>query len=136
MPTQQEKLNKLKRIVDPIFAVKEDLALLSKKVENIQLIPGYSPVKGEDYWTNEDKKDILNKTIESIHLPLRNEVIELMKQFVPSCPKEKYPNESELLSIIKKMIPKPIKGTDGRTPMTVSKTEPLSPIIGDLWYQP
>lgn len=29
-----------------------------------------------------------------------------------------------------------VNGVDGRNPMTVSKTTPINPEIGDLWYQP
>lgn len=29
-----------------------------------------------------------------------------------------------------------IQGETGRNPLTVSDTEPVSPQIGDIWYQP
>lgn len=45
------------------------------------------------------------------------------------------PTEQELLSLIKPLIPEPIKGIDGRTPMFVGNNSPKNPQKGDLWYQ-
>jgi len=43
--------------------------------------------------------------------------------------------ENILDSIPRIIGPRGFKGNDGRSPLTVSKTEPLNPQKGDLWYQ-
>lgn len=50
----------------------------------------------------------------------------------------KTPTKEELVKLIKPLIviPEPINGKDGRSPLTSSKGEPNNPQIGDLWYQP
>jgi hypothetical protein len=72
------------------------------RVSQIKGEKGDTPIKGKDYWTNED--------------------VDSMKM--------------ELLKIAT-----PIKGVhyndgkNGRNPLTVSKSAPLNPQIGDLWYK-
>lgn len=43
------------------------------------------------------------------------------------------PTAEDLLNLIKPLIPTP---KDGKNPLTVSKSEPQNPVIGDLWFQP
>ncbi len=59
MPSTQEKLNQIKRLRDPNYSTAE---LLGKVMGQVQLIKGddgYTPVKGKDYWTNDEIEQVI-----------------------------------------------------------------------------
>ena len=53
----------------------------------------------------------------------------------PIGPKGDSPTKEELLDLIEPLIPEPINGKDGRTPIHIGKKLPSNPQKGDLWYQ-
>src|SRR3990167_10097199 len=52
----------------------------------------------------------------------------------PIGPKGDSPTKEELLDLIEPLIPEPINGKDGRTPIHIGKKLPSNPQKGDLWY--
>lgn len=81
---------------------------------------GYTPIKGKDYFTEEETADFL-------------------KDSTPVKGKD-YFTDKEVETFLKKTTP--VKGRDykdgedGRNPVTISNKVPSNAVIGDIWYQP
>lgn len=60
MQTQAEKLNALRRLRDPNFAMAEVLGSVMGKVQTIKGEDGYTPVKGKDYFTEEEVRSVIS----------------------------------------------------------------------------
>lgn len=69
MPTQSEKLNALRRLRDPNYAMAEVLGLVMGKVQSIKGEPGYTPVKGKDYFTEEEVRSVISYIESRIQKP-------------------------------------------------------------------
>ncbi|HEC64771.1 MAG TPA: hypothetical protein ENI23_05735 [bacterium] len=81
----------------------------------------------------------LEEVVEKNHTEIREDIKEtkgLIKEVVGiERLKGDTPTDKEIVALIEPLIPKPIKGEDGRNPIHIGRIEPTNPQKGDLWYQ-
>lgn len=123
--TGKEKLDAIRAKNDPQFAASLLTAKASMKMamDKVGTLKGYSPVKGLDYFTQEEQDEMIayiKSQVQDGHTPTEEELLSLI---TPLIPEVEPPTEEELLVLIKPLIPE-VK--DGVTP---SKKELLSLIV-------
>jgi len=113
--------------IAPSLQAQERMAnIFSSLMTNLEGPPGEdgkTPVKGKDYFTDQEIADFLNKAtpVKGKDYYTAEEVAQLKREITPVKDRDYRDGED---------------GVDGRNPMTVSAQKPLDPQVGDLWYQP
>ena len=126
-----EQTEHLKSIVDKLDTHSEPLKKMNSFIEAVRGEPGYSPVKGKDYYTDEEAKDFLEKATpvkdkhyrDGIdgHTPTKEELLQIIEPLIPEpIPgKDAVVDEERIIQAILSKIPKPKNGTpgaDGKNP--------------------
>ncbi len=133
MPIKPEQIKRLKAL-----KVNPTIALLKMFTEAEEKIDTKIDTKIEKR-AEELVSQILPKIKEDLLLQVksevesRNSILEHITQLKGD--KGDTPTKEEIVNMIKPLIPKPIRGRDGRNPLHVGKNPPTNPQKGDLWYQ-
>jgi len=123
--TGKEKLDAIRARRDPQFAASLLTAKTSMKkaMDKVGTLKGESPVKGVDYFTEEEQEEMIEyiqSQVQDGHTPTTEELLAIIEPLIPEV---EPPTQEELLALIKPLIPE-VK--DGHTP---TKTELLSLIV-------